>query len=81
MKSKGIFIILGTILVFGTNLLAQDRFEIYGEYSYLHFSPTITGVNAIDFNGGGGGAQLNFAKILAIKADFMGYGGVTFSRW
>ena len=59
---------------------AEDRLELFGEYSYLHFSPTITGVQSRSFNGGGGGAQLNFLKIFGLKADFMGYGSTTFTR-
>jgi hypothetical protein len=68
------------VFVFGTNLIAQDRFDVFAEYSYLRFSPTITGLSARDFNGGGGGAQLNFLKILGIKADVMAYGTTTFTR-
>jgi len=59
--------------------MAQDRFEVFGAYSYLRFSPTITGVGARSFNGGGGGAQLNFLKIFGIKGEFMGYGSTTFT--
>jgi hypothetical protein len=59
---------------------AEDRAEVFVGYSYLHFSPTITGLNARNFNGGGGGATLYFLKILGVKADFMGYGSTTFTR-
>ena len=77
--------LFAAILVFGTSLAAQesyqvDRAEVFLEYSYLRFSPTITDLSSRSFNGGGGGAQLNFLKILGIKADFMGYGTTTFSR-
>lgn len=77
--------LFAAILVLGTSLAAQesyqvDRAEVFLEYSYLRFSPTITGLSARSFNGGGGGAQLNFLKILGIKAEFMGYGTTTFSR-
>jgi hypothetical protein len=73
-------LLFAMVLVFGTNLVAQDRFEVFAEYSYLRFSPTIGGLSGRDFNGGGGGAQLNFLKILGIKADLMGYGATTFAR-
>jgi hypothetical protein len=53
---------------------------VFLEYSYLHFSPTVTGIQSRSFNGGGGGAQLNFLKIFGIKAEFMGYGNTTFTR-
>ena len=73
-------ILFCTVLVVGVSASAQDRFEVFGEYSYLHFSPTITGVSSRSFNGGGGGASLNFLKIFAIKGDLMGYGSTTFTR-
>jgi hypothetical protein len=72
-------LVFALMLVFGSTLIAQDRIELFGAYSYLRFSPTITGVGARSFNGGGGGAQLNFLKILAIKGEFMGYGSTTFT--
>jgi opacity protein-like surface antigen len=73
-------VLLAAILVYGTSLVAQDRFEVSAEYSYLRFSPTITGLSSRSFNGGGIGVQLNFLKILGIKAEGMGYGNTTFSR-
>jgi len=51
-----------------------QRFELFGDYTYLRYNPTITGLNTRSLNGGGGGAQLNFAKIFGLKADFQGYG-------
>jgi opacity protein-like surface antigen len=75
--AKGI--LFAMILIFATTLAAQDRFEIFAEYSYLRFSPTISGLNSRNFNGGGTGIQLNFLKILGLKADFMGYGQSTFT--
>jgi hypothetical protein len=77
MKVKNAVFFL--VLTFGTTMFAQDRVELFGEYSYLRFYPTITGLNSRSFNGGGGGAQLNFLKIFAIKAEFMGYGSTTFT--
>jgi hypothetical protein len=73
-------ILFGSVLFSGVAALAQDRAEVFAEYSYLHFSPTITGVESRNFNGGGGGATLYFLKIFGIKADFMGYGSTTFTR-
>ena len=71
-------ILFGTILLAGTGAFAQ-RADIFGEYSYLHFSPTIGGTSSRSFNGGGGGADLYFLKILGIKADFMAYQSTTFT--
>jgi hypothetical protein len=39
-----IIFVLSIILASESTLLAQDRFEIAAEYSFLRFSPTITGV-------------------------------------
>jgi len=73
-------ILFATLLLCGTATLAQDRFEVYGEYSYLRFNPTVFGLNSRSFNGGGGGATLFFLKILGIKADLMGYGSTSFTK-
>lgn len=73
-------IMFGTALLVGASASAQDRFEAFGDYSYLHFSPTIGGVPARSFNGGGGGVALNFAKLFQIKADFQGYGSTTLTK-
>jgi len=79
MKIKNL-ILVGITLLCGTLTFAQDRFEVFGQYSYLHFSPTLFGRSSISFNGGGGGAQLNFLKLFGIKGEFMGYGSTTFTR-
>jgi hypothetical protein len=72
-------IAFGTILFASISATAQ-RADVFGEYSYLHFSPTITGLQSRSFNGGGGGADLYFLKILGLKADFMGYASTTFTQ-
>jgi hypothetical protein len=71
-------ILFGTILLAGTSAFAQ-RADIYGAYSYLHFSPTIGGTSSRSFNGGGGGVDLYFLKIFGVKADFMTYQSTTFT--
>ena len=78
--SRTILLSMSLLVGLSASAPAQDRFEIFGAYSYLHFSPTITGVNSRSFNGGGGAATLYFLKIFGVKADFMGYGSTTFSR-
>jgi hypothetical protein len=72
-------VLFGTLLVVGVPAFAQ-RADIFGEYSYLHFSPTIGGAESTSFNGGGGGADLYFLKIFGIKADFMGYADTTYTK-
>jgi len=59
-------------LALASTAFAQ-RFEAFGEYSYLQYNPTINGLNSRALNGGGGGVQVNFAKILGIKAELNGY--------
>ncbi len=70
-------ILLAVAALVSMSASAQDRFELFGGYSYLQFSPTIAGTSGRGFNGGGAGATLYFLKILGIKADFMGYGNTT----
>src|SRR5262249_51183849 len=64
-------------ICFGTFALATSafaqQFEVYGDYTFMQFNPTITGLNSRALHGGGGGAQFNFFKIFGLKADFQGY--------
>ena len=76
MKIRRI-IFLAVVLLFGTSAFAQ--FEVFGEYSYLRFNPTVSGVNLRNFNGGGGGFDLYFLKIFGIKGEVMGYASTTFT--
>jgi len=54
-------------LALASTAFAQ-RFEAFGDYSYMQYNPTITGLNSRALNGGGGGVQVNFAKIFVIIA-------------
>ncbi len=56
-------ILFSIVLFFGTAAFSQ-MFEVYGEYSYLRFNPTLSGLNNRSFNGAGGGATFYFAKYL-----------------
>ena len=78
MSTKRI-ILFAAVLLTSISALAQ-RADVFGEYSYVHFSPTIGGLSSVSLNGGGGGADLYFLKILGIKADFMKYASTTFTR-
>ena len=71
MKNRVVIFCL-TTLALATSAFAQ-RFEAYGDYTYMQFNPTISGLNSRALNGGGGGVQVNFAKIFGIKADVQGY--------
>jgi len=69
--------ILTLTAVFGLNAFAADgvpKFELTGDYSYMQFNTTLTGLQSRAFNGGGGQFQLNFGKYFGIKGDFQGYG-------
>jgi hypothetical protein len=61
-----------TTLALATTAYAQ-RFEVFGDYTYFRYNPTITGLNTRSLNGGGGGAQVNFLKIFGLKGEFQGY--------
>jgi hypothetical protein len=74
-----VILLLGTYLFMAVPTFAQDRFEIFGDYSYLHFSPTIAGVQSRSFHGGGGGVALN-VWIFQFKADFQTYASTTFTK-
>jgi hypothetical protein len=77
MKARNA-ILCGIVLLLGTAAFPQ-MFEVYGEYSYLRFNPTLSGLNNRSFNGGGGGATFYFAKFLGIKGEVMGYGSTTWT--
>jgi hypothetical protein len=59
-------------MALATTVSAQ-RFEVFGDYTYLQYNPTITGLNSRALNGGGGGVQVNFAKIFGLKGEVQGY--------
>src|ERR1700751_1044464 len=71
-------LLFGLVLFFVTTAFSQV-FEVYGEYSYLRFNPTLGGLNNRSFNGGGGGATFYFAKYLGIKAEAIGYGSTSWT--
>src|SRR4051794_41891686 len=71
MRSRVLEICVAT-LALATSAFGQ-RFEAFGDYTYLRYNPTITGLNTRSLNAGGGGAQVNSLKILAFKGDFQGY--------
>lgn len=80
MKIRGAFV-LAMVLLLGSSVFAQDfkKVEVFGEYSYLRFNPTLSYLKNRSFNGGGGGVQYNFGHYLGIKGEFMGYGSTNFT--
>jgi hypothetical protein len=73
--------LLGILLLYGSSVYAQDfqKVEVFGEYSYLRFNPTLSYLKNRSFNGGGGGIQYNLGQYFGIKAEFMGYGSTNFT--
>lgn len=69
-------LLVSTAIMFATTAFGQDtpRWEIYGDYSYFQYNPTLNGLQSRALNGGGGGAQVNFGRYFGIKGDFQGYG-------
>lgn len=75
-------LLLGIVLLFGTTAFAQDnpKIEVSGNYSYMRFNPqnnNISGLGAFSLNGGGGAVSYFFTDMIAIKAEFEGYGSTT----
>ena len=56
-----------------------EKVDLYGEYSYLRFNPTLTGLPSRSFNGGGGGADFFFGKYFGVKGEVMGYASTTWT--
>jgi hypothetical protein len=72
---KKVCIVIALTSLLGITASAQTpAFEVFGDYSYIQFNPSVTGLQSRAFNGGGGGAQANFGKLFGIKGDFQGYG-------
>lgn len=71
MNFRGLILAV-TISVFSTIAFAQKA-ELFGNYTYMQFNPTINGLNSRALNGAGGGAQYNIKPIFGIKAEFQGY--------
>jgi hypothetical protein len=75
-------IVFAALLLSSSVAFAQEetqRIELFGEYSYLRFNPTLPHLNNRSFNGGGGGATFNINRYLGIKGELMGYGSTSFT--
>jgi len=75
MRIKNVALV-STAMMFATTAFAQNtpKWELYGDYSYMQFNPTLNGLQSRALNGGGGGFQANFGRYFGIKGDFQGYG-------
>ncbi len=56
-----------------------EKINLFGEYSYLRFNPTLTGLPSRSFNGGGGGLAFFFGKYFGVKGELMGYASTTWT--
>ena len=65
------------VMASSTLILASAAFaqkaEVYGDYTYMQFNPTINGLQSRALNGAGGGIQWNMGKYFGVKGDFQGY--------
>ena len=67
-------------MLFAKTALGQyEKLELFVDYSYFRFNPTLTGLQARSLNGGGGGMQFNFNKWVGLKADLQDYGGTSWT--
>jgi hypothetical protein len=74
---KKVLCVLTLSSMLGLSAYATDgvaKWEVSGDYSYLQFNPTVSGLQSRAFNGGGGQFQYNINKYFGIKGDFQGYG-------
>ena len=69
-------ILMGVTLLAKTGFSQEEpaKIDLFGEYSYLRFNPTLTGLQSRSFNGGGGGVTFFFNDHFGVKGEFMGYG-------
>ena len=74
MRIKNV-VLVSTAMIFTATAFAQGgpKWELYGDYSYMLFNPTLSGLQSRALNGGGGGVQVNFGRYFGIKGDFQGY--------
>jgi hypothetical protein len=81
MKVKSLILLAGVLLSVRGAFAQEEmqRIEVFGEYSYLRFNPTIPQFHNRSFSGGGGGATFNITSHLGIKAELLGYGSTTWS--
>lgn len=66
-------VVIFVIAAMCTSTLFAQRAEVYGDYTYMQYNPTITGLQSRALNGGGGGIQFNMGPVFGIKGDFQGY--------
>jgi hypothetical protein len=78
VKLKCLFV-MGSLLFTGAafSQVETSKVEVYGEYSFLRFNPSLTGLSNRDFNGGGAGVTWFFSRYFGVKGEFIGYASDT----
>jgi len=71
MRMKHLVTVLAVALL--SAVAFGQKFEVYGDYTYMQFNPSVTGLQSRALNGGGGGLQWNMSPYFGIKADLQGY--------
>jgi hypothetical protein len=71
MKYPGLSLVIALVLVASTAF--AQKAEVYGDYTYMQYNPTVTGLQSRALNGAGGGVQYNIGKYFGVKGDFQGY--------
>ena len=75
MKTK-LVLLLGLLFLLSMTAFAQDeypKFEVPVGFSFVNVHPNISNITSFNVFGGGGAFVYNFAPLIGIKADFMGY--------
>ncbi len=82
MTTRSIALVSVTLAFAATAAAAENtaKFEFSGDYTYMQYNPTISGLQSRALNGGGVGAQVNFGRWFGIKGDFQGFGSTTWTR-
>src|SRR3954447_18377588 len=79
MRMKAVLLMSAAVLCTSAAFAQTPKYEFFGDYSYMQFNTTLTGLQSRAFNGGGGGAQFNLSRLFSVKADFQGYGSTSWT--
>lgn len=77
MKLRSAVLLAAAATLASTAALAQDapKLEVWGDYSYMYFTPQNNDyIKSFALNGGGGGFAAYLTKYIGIEGEFEGYG-------
>jgi Outer membrane protein beta-barrel domain len=75
-------VLLAAAALTATAAFAQDapKLEVWGDYSYIYFTPQNNDyIKSFSLNGGGGGFAAYLTKYIGIEGEFEGYGSYNHS--